>query len=58
MPLHKLPTKMCPGFGLSMLDRAVKEFFAKRCGQKALVELTEHFMRDGNVLCTGSCIAR
>jgi hypothetical protein len=26
MALRKLPTKMYPGFGLSMLDRAVKDF--------------------------------
>jgi hypothetical protein len=51
MPLHKLPAKMYPGFGLSMLDRAVKEFFAKRCSSEALVQLTEHFMSEGNVLC-------
>jgi hypothetical protein len=42
---------MYPGFGLSMLDRAVKEFFAVRCSSKVLVQLTEHFMTEGNVLC-------
>jgi hypothetical protein len=42
---------MYPGFGLSMLDRAVKEFFAERCNPKDLVKLAEHFMRDGKVMC-------
>jgi hypothetical protein len=51
MPLQKLPAKMYPGFGLSMLDRAVKEFFAARCSPKELLKLAEHFMRDGNVTC-------
>jgi hypothetical protein len=51
MALRKLPTKMYPGFGLSMLDRAVKEFFAARCGQKELLKLVEHFVRDGDVNC-------
>jgi hypothetical protein len=49
--MRKLPTKMYPGFGLSMLDRAVKEFFAARCGKEELVSLTEHFLRDGAVHC-------
>lgn len=51
MALQKLPAKMYPGFGLSMLDRAVKEFFARRCSAEALVQLTEHFVSEGNVLC-------
>lgn len=51
MPLQKLPTKMYPGFGLSMLDRAVKEYFAARCSPKELLKLADHFMRDGNVMC-------
>lgn len=51
MPLHKLPAKMYPGFGLSMLDRAVKEYFAERCDPEVLVQLTQHFMCEGNVLC-------
>jgi hypothetical protein len=42
---------MYPGFGLSMLDRAVKEYFAARCSSAQLLKLTDHFMRDGNVLC-------
>jgi len=50
MPIHKLPAKMYPGFGLSMLDRAVKEFFAKRCSSEELVPLTKHFLGEGNVL--------
>lgn len=51
MPLHKLPAKMYPGFGLSMLDRAVKGFFVRRCSSEALVQLTEHFMSEGTELC-------
>jgi hypothetical protein len=51
MILKKLPTKMYPGFGLSMLDRAVKEFFAARCGAPDLVKLAEHFARDGTIAC-------
>jgi hypothetical protein len=49
--MRKLPAKMYPGFGLSMLDRAVKEFFAARCGKEDLLRLTQHFVRDGAVHC-------
>lgn len=34
-----------------MLDRAVKEFFAARCGREDLLRLAEHFVKDGDVLC-------
>jgi HNH endonuclease len=51
MHLRKLPAKMYPGFGLSMLDRAVKEFFAARCGREELLRLTKHFVKDGAVYC-------
>jgi hypothetical protein len=42
MPLDKLPIKISAGFGLSMIDRAVKEFHAVRC---TTAELT--FMQRG-----------
>lgn len=51
MGLKKLPTKMYPGFGLSMLDRAVKEFFAARCASDELVDIFEHFAQDGVARC-------
>jgi len=51
MALKKLPTKMYPGFGLSMLDRAVKEFFAARCASDDLGEIFEHFAQDGVARC-------
>jgi len=50
MSLAKLPTEMYPGFGLSMLDRAVKEFFAARCAREDFLRLAEHFVKDGDVL--------
>jgi hypothetical protein len=51
MPLKKLPAKMYPGFGLSMLDRSVKEFFGMRCKDADLLALAEHFVRDGQITC-------
>lgn len=49
--LEKLPTKMYPGFGLSMLDRAVKEFFATRCTRNDLGKIRDFFTRDGQIHC-------
>lgn len=51
MPLDKHPTKMYPGFGLSMLDRAVKEYFAERCSSADLSRIREYFLREGAVHC-------
>src|SRR5688572_4381316 len=51
MALTKLPTKMYPGFGLSMLDRAVKEYFATRCNATDLRALAEHFAEEGVMRC-------
>ena len=51
MALAKLPTKMYPGFGISMLDRAVKEYFATRCTAADLVQLAEHFAEKGVLRC-------
>jgi hypothetical protein len=42
---------MYPGFGLSMLDRAVKEYFAERCTADDLKELAEHFAEEGVLRC-------
>lgn len=51
MALNKLPTKMYPGFALSMLDRAVKEYFAARCNATDLRGLAEHFAQEGVMRC-------
>jgi len=51
MPLEKLPTKMSGGFGLSMLDRAVKEFHAVRCKPKDLEPLRQYFRKSGQIRC-------
>jgi hypothetical protein len=47
----KLPTKMSAGFGLSMLDRAVKESFAARCSAGDLQPIREYFSSQGVLGC-------
>ncbi len=51
MPKKKLPIKMSAGFGLSMLDRAIKESFAARCGVIDLDEIERFFSRNGALHC-------
>jgi hypothetical protein len=51
MALEKLPGKMYPGFGLSMLDSAVKESFAKRCTKADLGKIRAFFTHDGAIHC-------
>ena len=51
MSLEKLPTKMYPGFALSMLDRAVKESFAPRCTKGDLERIRRFFSHDGAIHC-------
>jgi hypothetical protein len=51
MPLNKLPTKMSAGFGLSMIDRAVKEVHATRCSAVELRTVHEYFRHNGGLQC-------
>lgn len=51
MPLEKLPTKMSAGFGLSMIDRAVKESFADRCPTAQLSQIRRYFEANGGLSC-------
>lgn len=51
MPKKKLPTKTYVGFGLSMLDRAVKESFALRCGVVDLEKIEAFCSHDGHIRC-------
>ncbi len=51
MPLDKLPVKMSPGFGLSMLDRAIKESFALRCSPGDLDRIRQYFLKNGGLRC-------
>lgn len=51
MPKKKLPTKMSAGFGLSMLDRAIKESFAERCDVLDLERIEQFFSKNGRVHC-------
>ena len=49
--LLKLPIKMSAGLGLSLLDRAVKEFFAERCTKDDLELIRQYFLRAGPLRC-------
>jgi len=49
--LLKLPIKMSPGLGLSLLDRAVKESFAERCANSDLERVRLYFLRSGEFRC-------
>jgi hypothetical protein len=49
--LVKLPNRTYPALGLSMLDRAVKEFYAKRCPKSDLEVLRRYFRRHGGLRC-------
>jgi hypothetical protein len=49
--LSKLPIKMSPGLGLSMLDRAIKESFAARCATADLAQLRAYFETEGAIRC-------
>lgn len=51
MPLDKLPIKMSPGLGLSMLDRAIKESFAERCSLGDLEKVRQYFSQNGGLRC-------
>ena len=51
MPLDKLPIKMSPGLGLSMIDRAIKESFAMRCDLADLKKVQQYFSRNGGLRC-------
>jgi hypothetical protein len=51
MAKRKLPTKTYIGFGLSMLDRAVKESFALRCKAIDLNAIDEFFSQKGKLQC-------
>lgn len=51
MALEKLPTRVSPGFALSILDRAVKELFATRCTDADLGRIRQYFTRDDAVHC-------
>lgn len=51
MALDKLPTKISPGFCLSMLDRAVKEFFAERCAKADIEKVRQYFTKAGAIHC-------
>jgi len=51
MPLDKLPIKMSPGLGLSMLDRAIKESFAMRCSASDLDRVRQYFSKNGSLRC-------
>ena len=51
MPLDKLPIKMSPGLGLSMVDRAIKESFATRCTLSDLERIRQYFVRNGGLRC-------
>ena len=51
MSLKKLPHKMYPGFGLSMLDRAVKEHFSLRCKTEDLQSISEYFEEANGLTC-------
>jgi len=51
MPLDKLPIKMSPGLGLSMLDRAIKESFALRCCAGDLDRIRQYFSKNGGFRC-------
>lgn len=49
--LDKLPIKMSAGLGLSLLDRAVKEFFAERCTKADLERVRQYFLSAGAFRC-------
>lgn len=51
MPLDKLPIKMSPGLGLSMIDRAIKESFARRCSLSDLENIRQYFVGNGGLRC-------
>lgn len=51
MPLDKLPIKMSPGLGLSILDRTIKESFAVRCGPGDLEKVRQYFLLNGGLRC-------
>ena len=47
----KLPAKTYPGFGLSMVERSIREFFAERCTSQDLSRIREYFANDGALHC-------
>ena len=49
--LLKLPIKMSAGLGLSLIDRAVKEYFAARCSSADLDGVREYFSSLGPLQC-------
>jgi L-rhamnose isomerase len=42
---------MSAGFGLSMIDRAVKEFHAARCSAGELRKVSNYFEQNGGLQC-------
>jgi len=52
MTLKKLPNRTYPALGLSITDRAVKEFFAApRCSKSDLEEIRDYFVQNGELRC-------
>jgi len=51
MPLDKLPNKIYPALGLSMIDRAFKEAHTERCSSADLRELRVYFGGSRNIVC-------
>ena len=51
MTLNRLPNRTYPASGLSIIDRAVKESFAKRCTKSDLEELRRYFLKHGGLRC-------
>ena len=51
MGLEKLSSKIYPGFGFSMLDRAFKEHDARRCSNDELREIRNYFEQSNGLTC-------
>ena len=49
--LKKLPVKISAGLGLSMVDRAVKEWFSERCAADDLAAVYAYFKVNGGDYC-------
>ena len=50
--LKKLPTTITTGLGLTLIERAVKGSFARRCTEEELERVRAHFTHDGEIRCT------
>lgn len=51
MALDNLPSRTYPAFGLSAIDRALKEHFAQRCKKEDLNKIRDYFTKDGPIEC-------